>query len=230
MHGPFAIAIPYSRPAQSRLAELSEALKRRVFHLPSAPAELFFEGEARNDRTVDVVSVGSLVAVKNLELPLECAARRPDLSFAIVGDGPDAGPLRRRANRLRLQNVRFLGAMAPREVLSILHSARLFINTSLTEGSPTAALEAMACGLPVVLTPSNSYAHIADDGVSGRVTKGWDAGELASAIDEFLGNPERLRTASAAARQIADQHRWSSKAQLVTNLMWEAVSRKQGQR
>jgi len=210
--------------------ELSEALGRPVFHLPSAPAELFFEPQARARKSVDVVAVGSLVPVKNLELFLRCAALRPHFRFAVVGTGPEEWPLRQRAAELQLQNVDFLGAMTAEEVRLILHSSRIFMNTSLTEGSPTAALEAMACGLPVILTPSNDYSAIVDQGVTGRITTAWDENELAKAIDELLRDAESVCRARSESRNIADRHRWQAKAETVTSAMIEAAERRLGPR
>jgi glycosyltransferase involved in cell wall biosynthesis len=210
--------------------EFSDALRRQVVHLPSAPAELFFEEPNSADRSIDVVAVGSLVAVKNLDLFLKCAARRPNFNFAIVGNGPDAGALRRKAAKLNLHNVRFLGAMTLEEVRSVLQSARVFMNTSLTEGSPTAALEAMACGLPVVLTPANDYSDVVRQGVNGCVTGGWNPEELVKALDMFLQHPERLASAGNAARASAAGHRWDLKARLVTDLMLAAAEGRKAQR
>jgi glycosyltransferase involved in cell wall biosynthesis len=118
-----------------------------------------------------------------------------------------------------LLNVQFRGPVSAVEVHAALRSARLFINTSLTEGSPTAALEAMACGLPVVLTPSNDYSGIIQPGLNGRVTRGFHAEVLVRAIDEFLEDPARLAKAATQARRVAGTHRWDDKAQIVTGAM-----------
>jgi glycosyltransferase involved in cell wall biosynthesis len=204
-------------------AQLAPLLKRRIIHLPSAPAQVFFEAHSPAIPPIDVVAVGSLLPVKNMQLLLECAARRPHLKFAIVGTGPELGALQHNARRLGLRNLEFRGAVAPTEVPKILRSARIFINTSLTEGSPTAALEAMACELPVVLTPSNDFGAIVEQGINGRVVSGWNPDELARAIDEFLNEPQRLTRARKAARQTAELHRWELKARIVTNELLRAL-------
>jgi glycosyltransferase involved in cell wall biosynthesis len=101
----------------------------------------------------------------------------------------------------------------------------LFVSTATAEGSPTAALEAMACGLPVVLTPSNNYAGIVRAGINGRVTSGWTVEDLAKAIDEFLADPARATSVAAASRAVAEEHRWHRKAELVTKAMLAAVNK-----
>jgi glycosyltransferase involved in cell wall biosynthesis len=205
---------------------LSDITDKPVIHLPSAPADLFFAPPSGPSEPVDVIAVGSLIARKRFDLLIECATLRPNLSFAVLGGGPMLERLERLRSERGVKNLRFRGAATPDEVRSALCSARLFINLSLTEGSPTSALEAMACGLPVVLTPSNDYSAIVEPGITGRVTSGWDVDEVARAIDEFLDDPARLASAREVARRTAEAHRWDAKARIVTDAMVAAIARR----
>lgn len=206
---------------------LQRATGKPVIHLPSAPAELFFGPPAPSSAPeCDVISVGSLIPCKNLDLLLQCATRRRRLSFAVYGDGPERQRLEVIKTREQLTNVDFRGMAAPEEVHAGLTRARVFVSTSTEEGSPTSALEAMACGLPVVLTPSNDYSRIVREGVNGKITSGWEAEELVAAIDEFIGAGSRVRTAAENSRAIAQEHRWGEKARRVTDAMLAAVAGK----
>jgi glycosyltransferase involved in cell wall biosynthesis len=198
---------------------LRQRLGREVTHLPSAPAELFFSPPKHSADPVDVIVVGSLVARKNVELVLAVAKRRPDLSIAIYGGGPEQERLEALKSENGLNNVRFHGPVEPEAIHSAMCSSKLFLSTALAEGSPTAALEAMACGLPVVLTPSNDFSGLIEHGVTGRVTSGWNPDELVVAIDEFLSDPQKHLCARRAARETANQHRWPEKARIVTRAM-----------
>ena len=210
---------------QAEAQRLSKLSGKDVIHLPSAPRDLFFDPPESGGIKYDVVAVGSLVAVKRLSLIIECAALRPKLQFAIVGEGPERPTIAALIASQGLKNVHLLGALPPTGVRSTLHRSKLFLNTSETEGSPTAALEAMACGLPVVLTPSNEYSSIVRSGGNGQVTRGWDAQEIAGAIDMFTDPEDRRMTASVASRRIAEEHRWSRKAEIVTAAMLAAADR-----
>ena len=198
---------------------LEDVLGRPVHHLPSAPADLFFAPPTAQAEPVDVIVVGSLVAKKRVELVLECAARRPDLSFGVYGDGPERVRLEALRSQAGLANISFHGAVSIERIHSAMHCARLFLNVSQFEGSPTAALEAMACGVPVVLTPSNDYSALVDAGKNGIVTRGWDVDEITAAIDGCLADEDRRRTMAESARQVAKAHRWDAKARLVTEAM-----------
>lgn len=194
-----------------------------VIHLPSAPADLFFEAPTARADSVDVIAAGTMNARKNYELLVECAALLPRFSFALYGDGPQRLHLQALAAKKGLRNVRFAGSVSAIELRNAMGTARLFVNTALAEGSPTAALEAMACGLPVVMTPSNDYSTLIDSGTNGIVTLGWSADELACAVSHFLDDPLRMEEAVQAARHTAGAHRWEDKARVVTDAMMRAV-------
>jgi glycosyltransferase involved in cell wall biosynthesis len=198
---------------------------KSAIHLPSAPAELFFSLPKGRFTPSDVVVAGSLIPRKNVELVLDIAKRRPAISIAVFGEGPAGSHLQALCSQNGLKNVRFHGAVSPEALHSAMSSSKLFLSTAFSEGSPTVALEAMACGLPVVLTPSNDYSNIVDDGFNGRVTTTWSVDELVGAIDDFLRDPQRLARASGAARQMAERHRWQGKARIVTDAMIEALER-----
>jgi glycosyltransferase involved in cell wall biosynthesis len=127
-----------------------------------------------------------------------------------------------------LENIRFHGTVTIEAIHSAMHRARLFLNVSQFEGSPTAALEAMACGLPVVLTPSNDYSALVEAGENGIVTGSWDVEEITTAIDECLADEGRRRVMGEKARQVAKAHRWDAKARFVTEAMRNVLEKRTG--
>jgi glycosyltransferase involved in cell wall biosynthesis len=196
-----------------------------VIHLPSAPSDLFFESPTAKADPVDVIAAGTINARKNYELLVDCAALLPGFSFAIYGDGPQRPHLEALAGQKGLRNVRFAGSVSAAEMRNAMGAARLFVSTAMAEGSPTAALEAMACGLPVVMTPSNDYSTLIDTGANGIVTSGWGVDELASAVCYFLDDPRRLNEGARRAQTTAATHRWENKARTVTYAMIAAIER-----
>lgn len=203
---------------------LEQVLGRPVHHLPSAPADLFFTAPTARSEPTDIIVVGNLVAKKRIELVLQCAARRPDLRFDVYGDGPHRARLEALRSEAGLANVVFRGTATMERIHSAMHSARLFLNVSDFEGSPTAALEAMACGVPVVLTPSNDYSTLVRPQENGIVTGGWDVDEIAAAIDHCLADEHRRRVMGEKAKQVAQGHRWEAKARFVTGAMVHALN------
>ena len=104
----------------------------------------------------DIIYVGRLVKHKNLDMLIRALdtvrVDSPDLLAIIVGDGPELGRLKSLVHERKLDdNVRFTGFLENySEALALMKSSRLFAAPSSREGFGMAALEANACGLPVV--------------------------------------------------------------------------------
>ena len=136
--------------------------------------------------TSDVIYVGRLVEHKNLELLIEAARllklRGIEPRIEIIGDGPLRLELEGQADNL--DNVGFRGLLDTHQaVISRLKSARVFALPSIREGFGLAALEALACGLPVITVdhPQNATTDIVRSGYNGVVVP-LDAAAFANAI------------------------------------------------
>jgi L-malate glycosyltransferase len=106
-----------------------------------------------------------------------------EVEFWLVGDGPEMGAIKTIfAQNGREQDVRFWGLR--RDVAPILAQAHLLLMTSLSESFCLAALEAMACGLPVLATNVGGLAEVVVDGLTGFL---FPVGDHASAVDLAVG-------------------------------------------
>jgi len=132
----------------------------------------------------------------------------PEVEALVVGDGPERKTLEALAGELGVGDVaRFLGARPHDEMPGILSSGDVAVFPSLMEATSVAALECMACGLPVVATRVGGLPEIVDDSV-GRLVPPAHAEGLAQAAVELLERTD-LAAMGAAGSATRGQH-WSN--------------------
>jgi len=118
--------------------------------------------------------------------------------LVLVGDGPERPGAEAEAERLGVKgDVRFLGKLD--SVAELLRSADLFLLPSETESFGLAALEAMACGVPVVATRVGGLPEVVVHGETGVLAPVGAVDTMASAALQLLCDPERARKARDSA-------------------------------
>jgi glycosyltransferase involved in cell wall biosynthesis len=154
-------------------------------------------------RTPLVGLVARLVPIKGVDLFLRAAAllreRLPEVRFVIAGDGPEREVLEGQAAALGLVGaVHFLGWR--HDLPPLYADLDLLALSSRNEGTPVCLLEAMAAGVPVVALSVGGVPDLVEDRVTGRLIPPGDAGALAEAMAEVLGDRPAASAYAAAAR------------------------------
>lgn len=129
------------------------------------------KGEKKLDNG-KIICVSRLVEKKNIPVLLESwkliEQNNDFYKLVIVGDGPELNRLKEMARSLNLKRVEFTGAIANENLPKYLHAADAFILPSLDESWGLVVNEAMAAGLPLLLTNKiNAAATLLKDGVNG---------------------------------------------------------------
>lgn len=143
--------------------------------------------------------------IRALPLVLES---EPSVRALLVGDGPERARLEALSESLGVAHaVRFLGNREHDEMPALLRSGEMAIFPSLMEATSVAALECMACGVPVVASRVGGLPEIVDDTVGALVPPG-DPEALAAAVVEMLRRDDLASLGRAArARVVAE---WSN--------------------
>jgi glycosyltransferase involved in cell wall biosynthesis len=116
------------------------------------------------------------------------AGRRPDVDLLLAGDGPLRHELEVLARDLGVEGrVRFLGVRS--DVPDVLRAADLFALTSVSEAASLTLLEALASGLPVVVTDVGGNPEIVRQGREGLLVPRGDPAKAAAAVLRLLDDP-----------------------------------------
>jgi glycosyltransferase involved in cell wall biosynthesis len=142
-----------------------------------------------------VGSVASLTWKKNADALIEAVVilrgTFPALRLVLVGDGPERERLERFVDDLGVrEHVLFLGVRS--DVQELLPGFDVFALASLAEGLGLAAVEALAAGVPCVVTPVGGLLEVLPpDESAGLFAAAGSGAAMATALGELLGSPER---------------------------------------
>jgi len=132
--------------------------------------------------TFDVVFVGRLCVTKGVPLLVDAIGRLPhdDLRLVLVGGWSSRG-MRRFLQRACARDPRI--EIGPGDPLPHLHRAGLFVHPAYEDGFAYAPAEALACGVPVLVSEDTGMKELIDPGVNGVILPTGDLRALSEAID-----------------------------------------------
>jgi N-acetyl-alpha-D-glucosaminyl L-malate synthase BshA len=154
-----------------------------------------------------VIHMSNFRPVKRVAAVVDVFARvRREINarLIMVGDGPDFGEAARLARTIGLEKeVEFLGEQD--QVVPLLSASDVLLLPSSQESFGLAALEAMACEVPVVASRVGGLPEVIDEGVTGFLHPPEDLDGMAESIVRLLRDPVLHRRMAVAARQTASE-------------------------
>lgn len=204
----FTVSRQIARHLRGAVRHGAAMSKIEVLHLGIGEAPVIDKSPEQTRAAIEVdvlaplvVTASRLAPQKALHVLLEAMARLPnDVVLAVLGEGPQKEELVDRALSLGIgHRVRFLGFR--HDIADVINAADVFCLSSIWEGVPLAAQEAILLGTTVVATDVGGMSELVTDGVSGRLVPRGDPGALATALKEMLGSPELRRSFTEKARR-----------------------------
>jgi glycosyltransferase involved in cell wall biosynthesis len=200
--------------------------KRGLGEMESSRAELGIPSAA-----FVIGCVARLAAEKNQRLLIEAFSALPDDSrdrppwLALVGDGPLRESLRASAASASAgPRIVFAGARA--DVARLLPAFDVFVLSSDSEGLPVALLEAMAAGVPPVVTRVGAMPEVLSQGEAGLLVDPGDREGLIHALARLRSDePLRTRLATAALARVRDRYDARRMAQAYEGIYSRLMSR-----
>jgi glycosyltransferase involved in cell wall biosynthesis len=203
--------------SQALRDEAQRTLPERPIAVISNAVEELFTPAARNGRarsTVQLLTVARLIPRKGFDDLFQAMTHLADLPIhlTIQGEGGARRSMQQRAVALGLHNRITFSGFRPRHLLpSVYQDADLFVLPSHAESCGLALLEAMACGLPTVVTRVGGMVEHVEDGVHGLVVPPRAPEALAGALRRLIADPAlRCAMGERAAGRIRAQYTWGA--------------------
>lgn len=182
-----------------------------------------------------VVFVGALARWQGIQTLLEAVGEAPwpeEVKLVVVGDGPDQDLVEDVAERN--ERIVYLGRCAYQEVPGILAGAiaSLIPKNDLAGHSktglyPLKLFEAMACGIPVVVTDFPGMADLVRSGECGVVVSRESPLELATAVSHLWKSPEVRKSSGQRGRSLIEaEHSWDARAGQTHEILQSLLSKR----
>ncbi|SDT34704.1 glycosyltransferase family 4 protein [Actinoplanes derwentensis] len=188
------------------------------------------KGSGERGRIVSVASAD--VPLKGLPELIEAVAKlraERDVELVVVGTARPDGPAAQAIGRLGLgESVRFVSGITDEELADLFRSATVAAVPSRYEGFSLPAVEAMACGIPLVVTTAGALPEVAGpDGLASLHVPPGDAGALAAAIGRLLDDGDlRRRLGAEGRKRVVEHFTWRRTAIRTAEWYSEAIAAK----
>ncbi|MEM2099032.1 MAG: glycosyltransferase family 4 protein [Candidatus Bathyarchaeia archaeon] len=176
---------------------------------------------------VVAITVRRLVYKNGVDTLIECAKKavknNPKLLFVVVGEGPDFAEIKAKITQLELnRNFRLTGFVADEDLPLYYNASDFFVLPSKTgEGLPLVALEAMACGLPVVATNVGGISEVIKNDY-GKLVPPDNPDALADAVLEF--SQSKLSALGIGVRNLVEQeYSWDRNVEKLVQIYEELI-------
>ena len=150
-----------------------------------------------DDKDILILFIGHLESFKGIFELMDAFKKirinQDNCKLMIVGEGHEEQKVKNIVSKLDLDNyIIFTGKVSPETIQNFYQMADIFTLPSYTEGLPLVVVEAMACGLPVVVSKVGGIPELVKDGINGFLVPPKDRFSLTKKL-EILVNNEELR-------------------------------------
>ena len=171
-----------------------------------------------------VLCVARLIERKGQHYLIEAVKRLVDagldVTLDLIGTGDALEANRQQADRLGVADrVRFVGYVPREDIAARYAAAHVFVLPSYNEGMSVATLEAMAAGLPVIITRTGGTTELVEEDVNGLAFDWADVSTLVAHLKRFALDRALARSMGAASRQRAALFSWDAATQTYLQLL-----------
>ncbi len=187
------------------------------------------ERQRNHDAAVNILTVGRLIERKGHRFLLQAAAilrKRgyESVNFQVTGTGDAADGLKQLCTELGVQDcVHFTGYLSREEIIATYENADIFVLPSLNEGMSISLLEALAAGLPVVVTATGGTSRMVRG--NGVIVPKGDAEALADALARLIDSPQQREEMGRRSEELAQEFSWEEVSRQYLALCEQALEK-----
>ena len=189
--------------------------------------------EIENRTKVRFVSIGRQIPWKGYRLSIEAfnllIQMMPDCEYILIGDGSENDSLQSRTHELGLNDkVSFIKNISRSQVIEYLYECDVMVHPALHDSAPSAVLEAMAAGMPVICLdlggPSVQVTSETGIKISARSTE-QVINDMANAMFKLVKEPNlRCEMGDNGRKRIKEHFTWEKKGEFIDHLYSEVLS------
>jgi glycosyltransferase involved in cell wall biosynthesis len=197
--------------AKEEMRSLNLTFRPEIRIVPNGIEADIFAPKVKDNtaQTLILVGTGRLFYIKRWDIFAEIIAglRNKGLQVTgeIAGDGVLKESLLQKASDFNISEyLHFKGLIA--DIPTFLNSGHIFVHTSDSEGTSNSIMEAMSCGLPVVVTDVGDARYLVRDGIDGYIVQPGNADFFIDKIVYLMQNPQKRIEMGKNARQRIEEH------------------------
>jgi D-inositol-3-phosphate glycosyltransferase len=212
----------------SHFYPIPEDEAKAAIGIPSDARMLLFVGRIEPLKGVDTL-IRAIAVMRE-----DCAAARCPYYLSIIGGDPNSEPENTDSEMHRLQAlchelglddmIVFLGKRDQTSLPYYYSAAEAVVMPSFYESFGMVALEAMACGTPVVASHTGGLAYLVQDGITGFTVPGGDVQALAGRLIQLIDDPHLRQRLGAQAAEYARAYAWENIASKIDQLYREVLT------
>ena len=171
-----------------------------------------------------VLTVARLVERKRVQDAIK-ALEGLEAELVVVGEGPERDRLERLAEEIGVrEKVDFKGYVEHSDIADTYASADVFLLPSMNEGMSNTVLEAMASGLPIIVTDTGGTEELVKG--NGFVVDKESPEQIKEAVRRYSGNRELLEAEGESSRKIAEDMSWENVVNRYFKIYQEVADKK----
>ncbi|MBE2278874.1 MAG: glycosyltransferase family 4 protein, partial [Ignavibacteriaceae bacterium] len=194
-------------------------LEENIFIIPNAIDTEYYQS-TKEEKIYDLLFFARLSFEKHPELFIDLVKtlkkEYPGIKAAIAGTGPLSTSVSKTVEDSGLlENIVILGYIPDRELKNLYSKSKVYLMFSETEGQPRTAVEAMACGVPVILSKAGDCEDIVTEGIDGHIVSDYnDVYRYVNHVKTILFSGEYNKYSLAARKKAESKYSYSALTKL----------------